>query len=499
MIDEKFEIGFDIDLHAVTQSKWKVDPGERYEDRYSDQIDPRGDPDVIEFEWNRQIKELKDCDTPHLLYLLQIACDLHRQWVIERNQYFTSISRMDRFIDHVDAPLLITNLLKWHNEDKDINAFDGQYLLGQNMVSVVQDVLCGLGMLRTWNSSCFSSVSEFVHSPLHPGKIKLGPATKIHSLLMNDVIIDHDVWTENRDTTLRLLTWGKTKWYVGEKVLEECSVEDVVTLLALERSDDGLDERRDDVNIGNIVDGVFARFTRSETFKMEFNEISKVKEWRRKLLDWARTERMDGGKVKMWSHQGLAEQMAETLIADSVNNERSLQLVPPCVSILRLCRWCPVHRILEEADVMRQKGALIMQSFLRGARNRCAIMKRLDDVKRAVMIIWKCHRQKQQKIGLQKWLEDDQIILRWKMKGTTRFDALKHYLVQKHDAEEKEIDILNYMESGWEGDGFDSDTLQLSHQWLSLYSSPSGKLKCAQFIPAFFADRKCMMTHFFQL
>ena len=121
----RFEIGFDIDYDPITQSESKLDPGDHFSDRYADSIDQRGQTKDIKFLWNRWITEIAHCDTVHLLYLLQIACDLHRQWVIERNQYFASISRTDRFIEHVDGPRLITNLLKWHIEDKERNQWNG--------------------------------------------------------------------------------------------------------------------------------------------------------------------------------------------------------------------------------------------------------------------------------------------------------------------------------------------------------------------------------------
>ena len=142
----QFEIGFDIDYDAVTQSESKRDPGHRFEAQFKDNMDPRGTPNEDNFRRNRQIEKLTDCDTLHLLYLMQIACDLHRQWVIGRNQYFTSISRMDRFIDHVDAPQLITNLLKWYNEDKEGHVIDGAVILGKDDHSVIHDVLVSIGM-----------------------------------------------------------------------------------------------------------------------------------------------------------------------------------------------------------------------------------------------------------------------------------------------------------------------------------------------------------------
>lgn len=147
MTDGRFEIPFEIDLGAVTESRAKLFPGERFEDRFPDGIDPRGEPDVIEFQWDQQITELKDCDTPHLLYLLQIACDFYRKWVIQRNRYFESITRTDRFIDHVDAPQLITKLLKWHNDDKEQNVFDGNLIVNRDGMTVIKDVIGNIGLL----------------------------------------------------------------------------------------------------------------------------------------------------------------------------------------------------------------------------------------------------------------------------------------------------------------------------------------------------------------
>ena len=144
--DGQFEIGFDIDYDAITQSEPKRDPGHRFEAQFKDNMDPRRTPDEFNLRRNHRIKALKECDTPHLLYLLQIACDLHRKWVIARNQYFASISRTDRFIDQVDAPQLITNLLKWYNADKEGHIIDGAALLGDDGRDVIHDVLVSVGM-----------------------------------------------------------------------------------------------------------------------------------------------------------------------------------------------------------------------------------------------------------------------------------------------------------------------------------------------------------------
>ena len=144
--DGLFEIQFDIDYDAITRSEAKPDPGNRFEAQFKDNIHPRGTPNDVQFQRNQFIKELKQCDTPHLLYLLQIACDLHRKWVIQRNTYFASISRNDRFINHVDGPQLMANLLKWHNYDRHCNVFDGEIVQNDEEYSVIHDVLVNIGM-----------------------------------------------------------------------------------------------------------------------------------------------------------------------------------------------------------------------------------------------------------------------------------------------------------------------------------------------------------------
>ena len=92
------------------------------------------------------MKELVDCDILHSLYLLQVACDLYRQWVIERNRYFASISRPDRFIEHVDGPQIVTNILNWHNLDKDGNVMTGKMISAKGGNFEIRDMLCEIGM-----------------------------------------------------------------------------------------------------------------------------------------------------------------------------------------------------------------------------------------------------------------------------------------------------------------------------------------------------------------
>ena len=97
----------------------------------------------------------------------------------------------------------------------------------------------------------------------------MGPATKILSLLKHDVVIDYKKWTENWDTTLQLFTWGVTKLYDDEKVLMECTTEDVVNLLIFEKDADFLDD-------GSHADGAFSRFTRMQSSREDLNEMLKI-------------------------------------------------------------------------------------------------------------------------------------------------------------------------------------------------------------------------------
>ena len=180
-------------------------PGTHFKDQYPNKEDPRGEPTFIEFKWNKEFTEIYQCDTIHMLYLLQCACELHRQRVNKRNRYFMSISRPDRYLFHVDTPQIITNLIEWHNMDNEKNVFTGEMLQTQNELLIINGLISDIG------------------------GIKKGPATRIFANLTKNVIIEYDKWT-SANSKLRLETWGLTKMYEEETVLEECTVEQIVTL-----------------------------------------------------------------------------------------------------------------------------------------------------------------------------------------------------------------------------------------------------------------------------
>ena len=347
----------------------------------------------------------------------------------------------------------------------------------------------------------------------------MGPATKMYSLLMNDVVIEYSQWTASWDTTLELFTWGRTKLYDDEKVLEECTVEEIVTLLTFQRDNPLMEDEKNEMDSVD-VDGVFSRFASSEMFRSDFDEISKIDKWRDIVVKWIRVEKVDGRRLKSDSIHILAAEIAATLTFNSAEESNTLQL--PCTTIPKLCKLCPAHLILEmdaklsakqsaveeqwrsigrvagilELSVIRSlsiareniletrrrdEGAVMIQRHLRSATERTKYVERIAAVKDAVHVIWACYRRLQMRIGLQR-----RSILR---KKTTRFDALKQFVIQGHDAEEKEIDLLNAMVFD---DGFESDTLQLSGMWMKSDASPLSQLRCAQSVPDFFRVRERM-------
>lgn len=59
-------------------------------------------------------------------------------------------------------------------------------------------------------------------------------------------MIEHDTWTES-NTKLKLETWGMKKIYTAEKVLNECTVDDIVTLFTYKAEEKKEDENKDKV------------------------------------------------------------------------------------------------------------------------------------------------------------------------------------------------------------------------------------------------------------
>ena len=148
-------------------------PGEYFKDQFPDKVNGRDEPSSIEFKWNEEFKNMDQCDTLHMLYLLQYACELHRERVVERNEYFRSISRPDRYLSHVDTPQIITNFIDWYNQNKEKNVFTGDMLSTQSKLYMINDMISEIGMyVIYWSSLPKSSVEVHCNHQEVPVRVK---------------------------------------------------------------------------------------------------------------------------------------------------------------------------------------------------------------------------------------------------------------------------------------------------------------------------------------
>ena len=54
------------------------------------------------------------------------------------------------------------------------------------------------------------------------------------SLLRNEVQFEYNIWTDERTLDLKLFTWGKVRMNEEEITLEDCTVDDIITLFVYE-------------------------------------------------------------------------------------------------------------------------------------------------------------------------------------------------------------------------------------------------------------------------
>ena len=209
----------------------------------------------IIFKWNKNMKDKKSCDTLHMLYLLQNALELVRLRTIERNKYFKSFGRTDRYINQLDSPQVITNFIQWHNKDRDKNKFDGELLDKSEKLHMINNV-----------------ISEI-------GGVKKGVATKIYTELKKDVFIDTFTWLKFAQPKLKLLTHGITRLYPNEPRLEDLSVEGVITVLTFVNNDPRAwdipndDSKQDDREIPR---GIFQEMKWINNFRFQHKRRSKL-------------------------------------------------------------------------------------------------------------------------------------------------------------------------------------------------------------------------------
>eukprot|EP01083_Nonionella_stella_P181568 650810_1 len=219
--------------------------------------------DCIEFKWPKEVKTKKDCGTREMLFLLQLALERVRKRTNQRNKYFESINRKDRYIAHLDAPQIITNFLDWHGEDKTNNKFDGELVTKSSDSHLVEEVIAKIG------------------------RVPLGMAIRIWMKLKETTV--------ERDYRLKKIkTRGYDRMYKDRKKLEECTDDEVITLLTFVNEDT---EQKGD---GDVVQGIFATVEHANNQYVAngrksgplFNEP----DWKDKIVNFFRDNNLDGKK-----------------------------------------------------------------------------------------------------------------------------------------------------------------------------------------------------------
>jgi len=290
---------------------------------------PTSPPDEIEFKWDKTMVEKKSCDTLHMLYLLQLALDLVRKRTIERNKYFKSIGRTDRYINQLDNPRIITNFIEWHNKDKDKNKFDGALLETGEKLFMINEM-----------------ISEI-------GGTKKGPATKIYTKLKKDVVIEKATWLELPQPKLKLQTWGLTKLYASEKVIEECTCDDLITLLTFTNADADAEEKAAE----ELVQGVLAQVIANNKKKAKASALEQEPQWQEKVVAYFRDNSIDGKTLMETSVKDICNACMNSVVPPTELNEkgkpRNIKLRGGVNQVLRALKACYVHGILTAAAAQK--------------------------------------------------------------------------------------------------------------------------------------------------
>eukprot|EP01083_Nonionella_stella_P266870 902188_1 len=162
--------------------------------------DEKKDIDIlyIEFKWDKtKMKNKKQCDTKHMLYLLYLSLEKVRERTNERNEQFKNYGRNDRILQHPDYIQIITNFIDWHLKDSENNKFDGNYLE------------------TTPRIECTNTIKKI-------GCVKEGWAIKIYKYLKKDTLIN---------TKWKLVKIPNYKHDAIGKTLKTLCVDDLINIL----------------------------------------------------------------------------------------------------------------------------------------------------------------------------------------------------------------------------------------------------------------------------
>ena len=180
------------------------------------------------------------------------------------------------------------------------------------------------------------------------GNIKRGPALRIVYYLKNEVEIEYENWVKKK-TVLKLSTWRRTKMYEGVKVLEECTVEDMVTLFEFEAAEKKEDEEEEENEV--VINGVFAQFEWVPS--KGATAMRNVEGWKEKIVEWIREEKVDGKKIKKKDSREILKKMKMKLVAEE-DTAAFKKISGPTSKLLKICRTLPVHQVLEAAKAQKE-------------------------------------------------------------------------------------------------------------------------------------------------
>eukprot|EP01084_Bolivina_argentea_P170008 294624_1 len=239
----------------------------------------------IAFKW-RGVKEKKDCDTKHMLYLLHLALEKTRIRQIERNKNFASLGRKDRIMVHPDYPGVITKFIDWHNQDTSKNKFDGELIEQRGKKDVTNNVLAKIG------------------------DVKWGWATKFYHYLTKEVNIDADNWHE-----VKIPNYGHTKLASDGKTLDECTVDDIVKVME---------------------SYAFIELTKNKDKKWP------LEEHKEKIISYVREAKIDGPELKKVGKKQFVENLKNKL---DPNNKK---LKGPCTKLYACVEKCNLNDVFKD-------------------------------------------------------------------------------------------------------------------------------------------------------
>ena len=177
------------------------------------------------------------------------------------------------------------------------------------------------------------------------GGVKRGPAIKIYTKLKKDVVIKKATWMELPQPKLKLETWGMTKMYHAETVIEECSLEQVIQLLRYVNPDEE--------KSGDAVQGVFAMVVSSNQKKSKSSALEKEDHWQDKVVQAFRDLEIDGHKLMNDSVKEICNAIMNSVVPLTELNERgrprNVKLRGGVNQVLRALKSCYVHGILTAA------------------------------------------------------------------------------------------------------------------------------------------------------